>query len=76
VLVEEPGAQPSHGHTGVFHFALLLPERAVLARWLAHVRRERVPLAGLSDHYVSEAIYLSDPDKYVKTSIFSSVPAG
>jgi catechol 2,3-dioxygenase len=62
VLVEEAGARPSHGHTGLFHFALLLPERADLARWLAHARRERVPLAGLSDHYVSEAIYLSDPD--------------
>jgi len=62
VVVEEPGALPSHGHTGLFHFALLLPERVELARWLAHAGRERIPLAGLSDHYVSEAIYLSDPD--------------
>ena len=62
VLVEEPGARPAYGHTGLYHFALLLPERADLAAWLAHVARERVPLAGLSDHFVSEAIYLSDPD--------------
>ena len=62
VLVEEPGARPAFGHTGLYHFALLLPERGDLAAWLAHVARERVPLAGLSDHFVSEAIYLSDPD--------------
>jgi catechol 2,3-dioxygenase len=62
VLVEEPGARPAYGHTGLYHFALLLPERVDLAAWLAHVARERVPLAGLSDHFVSEAIYLSDPD--------------
>jgi catechol 2,3-dioxygenase len=62
VLVEEPGARPTHGHTGLYHFALLLPERTDLARWLAHAARERVPLVGLSDHFVSEALYLSDPD--------------
>lgn len=62
VLVEEPGAHPSARHTGLYHFALLLPERADLARWLAHAASDRVPLTGLSDHFVSEAIYLSDPD--------------
>ncbi|MGH3023269.1 MAG: VOC family protein [Gaiellaceae bacterium] len=62
VLVEEPGAQPVRHSTGLFHFALLVPERADLARWLAHGARERVPLVGMSDHFVSEAIYLSDPD--------------
>lgn len=62
VLVEEPGARPAHGYTGLYHIALLLPERPDLARWLAHVVRDRVPLVGLSDHFVSEAIYLSDPD--------------
>ena len=62
VLVEEPGAKPAYGHTGLYHFALLLPERADLARWLAHAGRDSVPLVGLSDHFVSEAIYLSDPD--------------
>ena len=62
VLVEEPGARPAPRNTGLFHFALLVPSRADLARWLAHAARERVPLAGLSDHYVSEAVYLGDPD--------------
>ena len=62
VLVEEPGAKPAHWYTGLYHFALLVPERADLARWLAHAARERIPLGGLSDHFVSEAIYLADPD--------------
>ena len=62
MLVEEPGARPAHGYTGLFHFALLVPARPDLARWLAHAARDRVRLDGLSDHAVSEAIYLSDPD--------------
>ena len=62
MLVEEPGARPSHRHTGLYHFALLVPERPELARWLAHAARDRVSLTGLSDHSVSEAIYLRDPD--------------
>lgn len=62
VLVEEPGARRSGRHTGLYHFALLVPERLDLARWLAHAARDRVRLVGLSDHFVSEALYLSDPD--------------
>jgi catechol 2,3-dioxygenase len=62
VLREEPGARPVRGHTGLFHYALLLPERADLARWLLHAARGRVGLSGMSDHLVSEAIYLRDPD--------------
>jgi catechol 2,3-dioxygenase len=62
VLHEEAGARPVRGHTGLFHLALLLPERMHLARWLTHAAEDRVPLSGMSDHYVSEAIYLSDPD--------------
>jgi catechol 2,3-dioxygenase len=62
VLVELPGARSGGGYTGLYHFALLVPERPDLARWLAHASRDRVPLVGLSDHFVSEAIYLSDPD--------------
>jgi catechol 2,3-dioxygenase len=62
VLVEEPGARPAYGYTGLYHFALLLPERRDLGRWIAHAIRERVPLVGASDHFVSEALYLSDPD--------------
>src|SRR3954449_8917765 len=64
VLREEPGARPATGTAGLYHFALLVPERADLARWLAHAAREQVPLVGMSDHYVSEAIYLSDPDEH------------
>ncbi len=62
VLVEEPRARPSNPSTGLYHFALLVPERPALARWLAHAGRDRVSLTGLSDHFVSEAIYLRDPD--------------
>ena len=62
VLVEERGARPASGYTGLYHFALLLPERVELARFLAHAERERTRLQGLSDHFVSEAIYLGDPD--------------
>ncbi|MEA2178231.1 MAG: catechol 2,3-dioxygenase, partial [Solirubrobacteraceae bacterium] len=60
-LTELPGAQPADGYAGLFHFALLLPERADLANWLAHAARDRVPMTGLSDHAVSEALYLRDP---------------
>jgi catechol 2,3-dioxygenase len=63
-LVEEPGAQPARGYAGLFHVALLVPTRADLARWLAHAVVGRVPLEGLSDHAVSEAIYLRDPDQH------------
>jgi catechol 2,3-dioxygenase len=64
VLTEEPGAEPADGYSGLFHLALLVPERIDLARWLAHAARDRVPLTGLSDHFVSEAIYLRDPDHH------------
>jgi catechol 2,3-dioxygenase len=43
---------------------LLLPRRRDLARWLAHALERRVPLTGMSDHFVSEALYLSDPDNH------------
>jgi catechol 2,3-dioxygenase len=62
VLVEEPGATSARGYTGLYHFALLVPERRDLARWLAHAAEADVALAGLSDHVVSEALYLRDPD--------------
>jgi len=47
---------------GLFHTAFLMPSRADLARWLAHAAAARVPLQGASDHIVSEAIYLADPE--------------
>jgi catechol 2,3-dioxygenase len=61
-LVEEPGARASSGYTGLYHFALLLPQRIHLAAWLAHAARDRVGMTGMSDHFVSEALYLRDPD--------------
>jgi catechol 2,3-dioxygenase len=63
-FVEEPGARPARGYTGLFHVALLVPDRPSLGRFLAHTAREQIPLTGLSDHVVSEAIYLRDPDHH------------
>ncbi|MGH2875189.1 MAG: VOC family protein [Solirubrobacteraceae bacterium] len=48
--------------TGLFHVAILLPSRAELAHALLRIAREHWPLDGASDHLVSEALYLSDPD--------------
>lgn len=47
---------------GLFHTAFLLPSRAGLARWTRHAIDTRTPVVGASDHGVSEAIYLSDPE--------------
>lgn len=47
---------------GLFHTAFLMPTRADLARWLTFVGKADVPLQGASDHIVSEAIYLPDPE--------------
>ncbi len=63
-FVEEPGSRPADGHTGLYHVALLVPDRPSLARWLAYAARDQVRLEGLSDHDVSEAIYLRDPDRH------------
>jgi catechol 2,3-dioxygenase len=66
VIVElhaKPGVRPvaRRGHIGLYHFAILLPDRAALGRFIAHLAAigER---AGMSDHFVSEAVYLTDPD--------------
>jgi catechol 2,3-dioxygenase len=62
-LHERRGAQPvpRRGRLGLFHFAILLPDRASLGRLIAHLS-EIGAYAGMSDHFVSEAIYLTDPD--------------
>lgn len=62
-LVERKGAAavPRAGRLGLYHFAVLLPERADLARFLRHVGELGVRF-GASDHLVSEALYLADPD--------------
>lgn len=62
-LRERPGAAPvpRRGRLGLYHFAILLPERAALGRFVTHLASIGEH-AGMSDHLVSEAIYLSDPD--------------
>lgn len=74
-LVEEPGAAPARGEAGLFHLALLVPERADLARWARHAAAARVPLEGASDHVVSEAVYLRDPDGH-GIEIYADRPRG
>jgi catechol 2,3-dioxygenase len=53
---------PARGTTGLYHFAILYPDRAALARAVKGVVAAGVPLEGASDHGVSEAVYLRDPD--------------
>jgi len=62
VLVGEPGARPAGRHAGLYHVALLYPSRDELARALQRLAVTRTPIQGASDHGVSEAIYLADPD--------------
>jgi catechol 2,3-dioxygenase len=52
---------PKRGLLGLYHFAILLPDRASLGRFVAHLA-EIGEYAGMSDHFVSEAVYLTDPD--------------
>lgn len=62
-LHERAGAPPvpRRGRLGLYHFAILLPDRAALGRFVAHLGRIGAH-AGMSDHLVSEAVYLTDPD--------------
>ena len=64
LLREQPGAKPFpvDGVTGLYHFAILLPTRADLGRWLRHYLAANFPPPGQGDHLVSEAFYLRDPD--------------
>ncbi len=56
------GSPPPPGTTGLYHVAILYPTRAALADALVRLAEAGVPLQGASDHGVSEALYLSDPD--------------
>jgi catechol 2,3-dioxygenase len=56
------GPPPAPGTTGLYHVAILYPTRAALADALCRLQRAGVPLDGASDHGVSEALYLRDPD--------------
>ena len=62
VLLEEPNARPAGRHAGLYHFALLHPSRLELARAAKRLIAGRVAISGASDHGISEAIYLPDPD--------------
>lgn len=61
-LEERPGARREPDAADLFHFALLLPSRRALARQLARILATDTRLTGASDHSVSEALYLRDPD--------------
>jgi catechol 2,3-dioxygenase len=63
VLHHRPGAAPvpRRGRLGLYHFAILLPNREALGRFIAHLASIGA-YAGMSDHLVSEAVYLTDPD--------------
>ncbi len=56
------GSPPPPGTTGLFHLAILYPTRAALADALRRLIAAGIPLDGASDHGVSEALYLRDPD--------------
>jgi len=53
---------PAPGSTGLYHFAILYPDRPALAAAVRRVLERGVPLEGAADHGVSEAVYLRDPD--------------
>lgn len=56
------GNPPPRGTTGLYHVAILYPDRASLADALRRLIEHNIPLEGAADHGVSEALYLSDPD--------------
>lgn len=65
VLEERPGVRPRPRRpttTGLYHVAVLFPHRAALGQVLRHVTTSGYPLRGMSDHAVSESVYLDDPD--------------
>jgi catechol 2,3-dioxygenase len=62
-LIHGPDALPDDPReAGLYHTAFLMPTRADLARWILHAAKARVAFTGASDHDVSEAIYLDDPE--------------
>jgi catechol 2,3-dioxygenase len=62
VLHEDPVARPAGRHAGLYHVALLYPDREELARAALRLAATRTPIQGASDHGTHEAIYLADPD--------------
>lgn len=63
VLERDPAAKPDDPRSaGLFHTAFLLPSRADLGRWINHAIENKIAVEGASDHLVSEAAYLTDPE--------------
>ncbi|WP_369427820.1 VOC family protein [Membranihabitans maritimus] len=57
------GNPPSKNNTGLFHTAIVYPSRRELAKIFKRLNQHKYPLTGASDHGVSEALYLNDPDQ-------------
>ncbi|MEL7256687.1 MAG: VOC family protein [Pseudomonadota bacterium] len=57
------GTPPPKGHTGLYHTAFLFPDRKALAQALRRVVDAGIAIEGAADHGVSEAVYVSDPDR-------------
>jgi catechol 2,3-dioxygenase len=63
VLEHRPQFKPDDPRSaGLYHNAFLMPTRLDLARWVLHIAKHRIPVTGASDHGVSEAFYLDDPE--------------
>jgi catechol 2,3-dioxygenase len=62
VLTEQPGAVKPGRHSGLYHFAILVPSRKDLARSIKNIIETETNVTGGADHLVSEALYLDDPD--------------
>jgi catechol 2,3-dioxygenase len=62
-IEHRPDAKPDDpAQAGLYHTAFLMPTRQDHARWITHIIRNKVPISGASDHGVSEAFYLDDPE--------------
>lgn len=75
VWAGEGAPPPPKGTTGLYHFAILYPSRKELAKALRSLMEAGYPLGGASDHGVSEAIYLNDPDG-IGVELYADRPEG
>jgi len=75
-LEEQPGVRPiaARSRLGLYHTAFLLPTRADLSRFVQHLWKLKAPFAA-GDHYVSEALYLVDPDG-LEVEVYADRPRG
>ncbi|MFH5835544.1 VOC family protein [Proteiniclasticum sp. C24MP] len=62
LVVLHPTRQTRRHEVGLYHLAIRVPERKDLGNFLYHLAASRIPVTGFSDHHVSEAIYLTDPE--------------